>query len=190
MRRLSDPVVPLLGAAVSAVVVGAFLFVFLPRISRWLQGTPSRPSIPSVRPPDAPVGVWVSRSHPGCALLLEPLPPGLEAGNGHPRRDALQGVLRDGPYHLLLLTVCNFEGPEVLTVRLPPGGLAGAGGLRVVPVAQRLRPDVPPVLRVVLRALGDRSELVVPRRSGTRPRRPISPLEASSSSAARSAWSP
>ena len=172
MRRLSDPLVPMLGVAVTVVVTGAVLFVFVPRISVWFEPSGPAPGVPEVERPDAPMPVWVSRSLEGCALLLEPLPGGMDPfarrDGEEASSDGLQEVLEGGPYHLLLLTVCNFEGPDVLHLELPGDGLKGARGATLKPVSAVLRPDIPAALRPILAGLGASAVADVPRGSSAR----------------------
>ena len=166
----------MLGVAVTVVVTGAVLFVFVPRISVWFEPSGPASGVPAVERADAPMPVWVSRSLEGCALLLEPLPGGMDPFPWYRARlageeasgDRLQQVLAGGPYHLLLLTVCNFEGPDVLHLELPGDGLKGAQGATLKPVSAVLRPDVPAALQPILAGLGARAVADVPRGSTAR----------------------
>lgn len=166
----------MLGVAVTVVVTGAILFVFVPRISIWFEPTGPASGVPEVQRPDAPIPVWVSRSLEGCALLLEPLPPGMDPlpqhgarpGNEESPRDRLQQVLEGGPYHLLLLTVCNFEGPDVLHLELPGDGLKAARGATLKPVSAVLRSEVSAALQPILAGLGASAVADVPRGSRAR----------------------
>jgi hypothetical protein len=156
MRERGDPLVPVLGAAVAAVVTGAVLFVFYPRVERALRGDGACvPLLP--QPRDARVPVWVCRSVEGVALLVEPF---AAAGS----ESALDDSLRGGPHHLLRLFVCNFAGPEAFTLDLPPGGVHGhEGGTAATPVAALLREGLPPERAAVLRGLGAVMRLEVAR---------------------------
>jgi len=161
MEKRGDPLVPLLASAVAAVVVGAVLFVFFPRLERWLQRRSGDALLAPVPARDTPVGVWVSSSADGAALLLEYF--------SDPASEAeVHGALRGGAPHLLLLTACNVSGPEPLVVDLTSSGVAGPGGATVaVAAANLLRHDVAPALLPVLKALGAVARLEVPRgRSG------------------------
>ena len=159
-ERRTDPLVPVLGIAVSIVTIAAVGFVFYPRISRWFA--PSRDSV--VGAPLAPtvaVPVWVCGTVDGVALMLASNPDGGAEG-------ALAGALEGGPYHFLTLTVYNFDGPETYRLAIPEAGLVSPeGGPNVISAFGRRKTDISPHLRGVLDGLGAVRELAVPKgRSG------------------------
>ncbi len=161
MEKRGDPLVPLLGSAVAAVVVGAILFVFYPRLERWIERREGA-AIADVLPArDAPVGVWVCRTVEGAALLLEYF-------SDPASEQEVHAALRAGAPHLLLMTVCNVSGPDPLTIDLVDAGLKlGSGATAAIPAANLLRRDIEPSLLPVLGALGAVARLDVPRgRSG------------------------
>jgi len=156
MRERSDPLVPILGSAVAAVVLGALLFVFYPRVSRWVSG--DGPAVDAHPPsPDASVPVWVCRSVEGVALLIEPFSdPSSEA--------TLNAVLRNAPHHLLRVTVCNFAGPDVFSLDLPSYAFrTPEGHPSATPVASLLREGIAPDLLAVVGGLGAVARLDVAR---------------------------
>ncbi len=158
MSNRSDPMVPILGSAVTLLVIGASLFVFYPAYRQW-QARDSGAVVGHPPSPAEPLPVWVCRSEPGVAMLLEALAAGDPAGAAYPL-PALEG----GPYHLLRLSVFNFDGRDPLAVALPEEGFASPeGGPPALPAVSRLRPDASPKDLAVLRGLGAVEALEVPR---------------------------
>jgi hypothetical protein len=160
MRERSDPLVPLLGLAVTIVVVGAFGVVFYPRIARWLG--PHEESVVGEPPsPTATVPVWISRTSDGVALVLE-----ADWDGGTAR--ALDRALEGGPYRYLRLSVYNFAREAGYLLELPRAGFVSPeGGEPVRPAAFVLRADAGEHLRAVLRGLGAVARLEVAKgRSG------------------------
>lgn len=156
----TDPLVPVLGVAVSIVMIAAVGFIFYPRISHWLA--PSRDSVVGAPPsPTTAVPVWVCGTEKGVALMLESSPDG-------GADSALAGALAGGPHFFLTLTVYNFDGPETYRLGLPEAGLVSPeGGPNVIGAFYRRKPDAPPHLRGVLDGLGAVREVAVPKgRSG------------------------
>jgi len=147
MRSRSDPLVPLLGVAVSIVVAGAIGLVFIPRVARWLDA--DRDPIVGARPsPTATVPVWVSRTADGVALMLEADP---DAGSGTTLDKGLEG----GPYAYLRLTVYNFARAAPYVLDLESQGFASPeGGAAARPAAALLKTDAPAHLKAVLRGMG------------------------------------
>ncbi|MHC4547442.1 MAG: hypothetical protein ACYTEZ_01585 [Planctomycetota bacterium] len=147
MRQRSDPLVPLLAAAVAVVVVGAIGLIFYPRLSRWLG--PDRAFVVGAPPsPTATVPVWICRTEDGVALMLE-------AGSDAGTAETLDRALEDGPYRYLRLSVYNFGRPHAFALELPQAGFTSPeGGAPALPAAARLRADVADHLRAVLRGLG------------------------------------
>lgn len=147
MRQRTDPLVPVLAAAVSALVVGSVALVFYPRL-RDLIGPEAESVVGAVPDPEGPVPVWVCHAEPGVALMIEPVlddPTAVELGR----------ALRDGPWHFLRLTVHNFTGPATYSLNLPSAGyVSPEGGTPARPARALLRDDADPQAALVLRALG------------------------------------
>ena len=151
MSQRSDPLVPILGAAVALVVLGAVGLVFYPRISRWFG--PEKTSVSGARPlPNGRVAVWVCRSVPGVALLLE-------AGQNGAGLD--QAVL-GGPFSYLRLSVYNFGRTEPFLLDLSGKFSAPDGGLVPAALATRLRPDLPAEQLTILHGIGAVDRVRVP----------------------------
>jgi len=154
MRERTDPLVPLLGVAVFAVVLGAIGLVFYPRIAEWVDRDERVDAV--LVSPDARVPVWVCRGVEGVALLMEPL---TERELGEGLADAL---VPGGPRAFLRLAVYNFAAKEPYVLELPAAGFASPeGGAPAVPVAGLVRPDVEPRLRPILSGLGAVTRLAV-----------------------------
>jgi hypothetical protein len=149
VHKRSDPLIPILGSAVSLVVLGAILLVFYPRVSAWFEQdegaiTLSRPA------PEEPVPLWTCSPRPGVALLIEMLDLAGEATD-----PALDSMLTGGPYHYLRLSVFHFEGEAPYRLTAPGTGFdSPEGGVRVLPAATRMRPDLDAAARTVLAGLG------------------------------------
>jgi len=151
-RERRDPILPVLAASVSLVLVAA-VFHFYPRVSRWLGS-----DVPAVegefQPPDEPVPVWVCRGVEGVGLLLR----------GSRDEDGLGDAFEGGPYRLLTLHVWNFAREEPFTLDLPEGGFVSPeGGEPARPAARLLKADAPPRLRPLLLGLGAVDSLTVPK---------------------------
>lgn len=143
MRERKDPLLPLLGAAVSLILVASAIH-FYPYFARRLA-SPRPPVTGAVASPDDAVPVWVCRSVDGVALLLR-----VEAED-----KGLADALKGGPYGFLTLHVYNFAREAPFELNLPEAGFASPeGGDALVPAARLVRPDAPPRLRPVLLGLG------------------------------------
>jgi hypothetical protein len=136
MQKRSDPLIPILGSAVSLVVLGAVLLVFYPRVSSWFAQDDAAVIQPLVDL-EAEVPLWKCTSSDGVAMLIEPM---LMAGDG--TDPALDSMLEGGPYRYLR------DSPE--------------GGARLFPAAARVRPGLSAVARTVLSGLGSVPVLEVP----------------------------
>lgn len=138
---------PLLGSAVTLLVIGAILFVFYPAFEQWR----ARDSIAVVGHPPAPgetVPVWVCREVEGVALILE-------AGPEPSTMEALAGALEGGPYQFLRLSVLNFAQEAPYTLALPDAGLASPeGGPTALPAHALVKEAASPRQRLILRGLG------------------------------------
>jgi hypothetical protein len=119
MRQRSDPFLPLLGSAVSIVVIAAIAVVFYPAAKRWF-GADDVAVIGHPLSPSARVPVWIARADDGVALVLE-------ATRDPDANRLLAPAFRGGPYRLLTLTVYNFDR-ETLVLDVPAEGLASPGG--------------------------------------------------------------
>jgi hypothetical protein len=162
MQQRSDPLIPILGSAVSLVVIGAILLVFVPRVSDWFEER-SDSVVKALPDPDRAIPLWTCESQPGVAMLIEPL---TLTGDG---KDAvLDRMLVGGPYRYYRLRVYNFEGKEPVRVDLASGDAATSGfdspegGVRLVPAAGSISPAADLRARTVLAGLGATSTLAVP----------------------------
>ena len=158
MQKRSDPLVPILGAAVSLVVMGAILLFFYPRISSWFdqdQAAVVQP-LPAA---DEAIPLWVCSTEPGVALLIEPVD---VVGEGDD--PALDSMLDGGPYRYLRLSVYNFDRDEPFRLQLSGRGFdSPEGGVRLLPAAARVRRGLDAPARTVLAGLGGVATLEVPR---------------------------
>ena len=162
MNKRSDPLIPILGSAVSLVVLGTILIVFYPRVRAWFEDGDNAVVL-SLPPLDEEVPLWTCSPRPGVALLIEPLD---LAG---PATDpALDDMLGGGPYHYLRLSVYHFEGDDPYRVDVPERGFdSPEGGPRLVPASARLGRGLDAAARTVLTGLGAVSSLVLdPGRQG------------------------
>jgi hypothetical protein len=157
VRQRSDPLIPILGTAVTLVCLGAVLLVFYPRISSMMadrQGGVVRP----VPADDAVLPLWVCRTEEGVALLIEPA-----ALSGETTDAALDGLLGGGPYHYLKLSVYNFGRAEAYRLELPAAGFdSPEGGPRLVPTGVLVPEATDLAARRVLHGLGAVRLLEVP----------------------------
>jgi len=149
VNKRSDPLIPILGSAVSLVVLGAILLVFYPRVSSWFENGEDAVvlSLPAL---EEEVPLWTCSPRAGVALLIEPLD---LAG---PATDpALDTMLVGGPYHYLRLSVYHFEGDDPYRIDLPAQGFdSPEGGPRLVPASARLARGLDASARTVLTGLG------------------------------------
>jgi len=152
MRERKDPLLPLLAAAVSLVLV-ASIFHFYPRVTRWL-GSGVAAVAEEREAPEAAVPVWVCGAVKGVALLL----------NASPDDERIADAFEGGPYRFLTLHVYNFASDEPFELKLPDAGLASPeGGEPALPAARFLKEEPPAPLRPVLLALGAVPSLRVPK---------------------------
>ncbi|MHC4449558.1 MAG: hypothetical protein ACYS0E_05350 [Planctomycetota bacterium] len=157
MQKRSDPLIPILGSAVSLVVLGAILLVFYPRVSSWFAQDEAAVIQPLVDLEEE-VPLWKCTSTDGVAMLIEPM---LMAGDG--TDPALDSMLEGGPYRYLRLTVYNFDTGDSYRLELPGNGFdSPEGGARLLPAAARVRPGLSAVSRTVLSGLGSVPVLEVP----------------------------
>ncbi len=158
MSHRSDPMVPILGTAVTVLVIGAAIFVFYPAYRQWS----ARDAVAVVGHPPSPteaVPVWVCRTEPGVALLLDAGAPDDPAVAG-----ALAARFRGGVDHFLRLSVYNFSGPDPFALPLPAAGFTSPeGGFSALPAIASLEGELTPKEMVVLRGLGGSTVLEVPR---------------------------
>jgi hypothetical protein len=154
-RERKDPLLPLLAAAVSVVLIGALLH-FYPRVKRWLG--PDVASVAGhVQAPDEAVPVWVCRGVEGVGLLLR------ATRDDEGLADAFEG----GPYRFLTLHVWNFARDEPFDLTLPAKGLLSPeGGEPALPAAVLVKQDVPERLRPVLLGVGAVTSVRVPKGHG------------------------
>ncbi|MDH3591494.1 MAG: hypothetical protein OER88_06430 [Planctomycetota bacterium] len=146
MSDRSDPLVPILGSAVSIVVVASIVFVFYPRLARFWDDE-DRPVVTAPIDGAASVPVWIARAD-GVVLVLTPC--------GDTRDTKVLGrALQGGPYHYLTLGIYHFDGKDSYRLEVPVGGLSSPeGGAAAVPAAALVRPDAPAALRPILAGLG------------------------------------
>jgi hypothetical protein len=151
-RGRKDPMLPLLAAAVSIVLLGA-IFHFYPRFKRWL-GSDVASVHGHVQAPDEEVPIWVCRGVDGVGLLLR------ATRDDEGLADAFDG----GPYGFLTLHVWNFAREEPFEFALPAKGLLSPeGGEPALPAAALVRKDLPDRLRPVLLGVGAVESLRVPK---------------------------
>jgi len=158
MSNRSDPMVPILGSAVTLLVLGASLFVFYPAYRQWRAGD-SGAVVGHPPSPTESLPVWICRSEPGVALLIEGLA-------GDPTKGAASrlAALQGGPYHYLRLSVFNFDGRDPLAITLPEAGFGSPeGGPPALPALPLLRAETSAKDLAVLRGLGAVGSLEVPR---------------------------
>jgi hypothetical protein len=149
VHKRSDPLIPILGSAVSLVVLGAILLVFYPRVSAWFEKDEGAVVL-SLPAPGEVVPLWTCSPRPGVALLIEMLDIAGEAAD-----PALDSMLAGGPYLYLRLSAYHFEGDEPYRIDVPGAGFdSPEGGARLLPAAACLRPDLDAAARSVLAGLG------------------------------------
>jgi hypothetical protein len=157
MHKRSDPLIPILGSAVSLVVLGAILLVFYPRVSSWFDQDEAAVIQPLVEL-DESVPLWTCAARKGVAMLIEPM---VIAGDG--TDPVLDSMLEGGPYRYLKLSVYNFGTADSFRLDVPGKGFdSPEGGPRLLPAAARVRPDLDAVSRAVLAGLGSKATLDVP----------------------------
>jgi hypothetical protein len=155
MRQRSDPFLPLLGSAVSIVVIAAIAVVFYPAAKRWF-GADDVAVIGHPLSPSARVPVWIARADDGVALVLE-------ATRDPDANRLLAPAFRGGPYRLLTLTVYNFDR-ETLVLDVPAEGLASpGGGPNALPAAAVVDPDAPKSLLAIVQGMGLATHLEIAR---------------------------
>ncbi len=162
MQQRSDPLIPILGSAVSLVVIGAILLVFVPRVSDWFEERADTVVEPL---PDAAqaIPLWTAVPQAGVAMLIEPL-----TLTGDATDPALDLMLEGGPYRYYRLRVYNFEGKNSVRVDLGGGGTttpgfdSPEGGARLLPAAAKILPTIDARSRTVLVGLGATATLEVP----------------------------
>ncbi|MEM8883602.1 MAG: hypothetical protein AAGD14_06030 [Planctomycetota bacterium] len=155
-RQGTDPLIPILGSAVSLVVLGAVLLVFYPRISAWME-VDRGPVVQSLPPVAEEIPLWTCRTEKGVALLIEPLT--IDAENTDP---VLDGMLEGGPYRYYRLSVYNFDRAEPFVLEVPAAGFASPeGGDPLRPAAARVRADLDAQQRTILLGLGATASVTV-----------------------------
>jgi len=157
VQQRSDPLIPILGSAVTLVCLGAVLLVFYPRISM-LMADRQGGVVHAVPPDDAVLPLWVCRTEDGVALLIEPV-----ALTGETTDKGIDGLLGGGPYHYLKLSVYNFGRDEPIRIELPADGFdSPEGGPRLVPVGVLIPEALELASRRLLKGLGAVRFLEVP----------------------------
>ncbi len=153
MNQRSDPLVPILGTAVSLVVIASVFFVFYPRLrAHWADE--DNPVVSNTQDPDGVVAVWLARAD-GVALVVSEHGDAGEAA-------VLSSGMRAGPHRFLMLTIYNFERETPFTYEVPSTGLSSPeGGAPAMAAATLLRPDAPAALAPILAALGPSPRVTV-----------------------------
>jgi len=155
-ERRSDPLIPILGSAVTLVCLGAVLLVFYPRL-RSILADDRGAVVRSVAPAEGKIPLWVCRTEEGVALLLEPL-----ELSGDTKDKALDSILAGGTHHYLRLRVYNFGRDEDYVLALPAQGFdSPEGGPRLVPCASMLPKDIASASLKLMRGLGAVATLTV-----------------------------
>ena len=164
MQQRSDPLVPILGAAVSLVVVGAVLLVFVPKVSSWFAEDNGGVVVPVPDRAEA-IPFWASTSVPGVGMVIEPL---TLTGDGTDAR--LDSLLTGGPHRYYRLRIYNFEQDEPVRIDLGASGDAARdgfdspeGGPRLLPATLARPAKITATTEAVLTGLGCVTEVEVPK---------------------------